>query len=130
VSFRVVILGPPPSVNDSYQIVYHGPRCPTCGRGQPRLGKKNKVETWQDATAWQVKAARPSRWEPGRRVRIKIAVWFNRAGRDADDILKSLLDAIAVGLGVNDSIFLPAFESSEVDRANPRVEVEIENEVR
>ena len=77
--------------------------------------------------AWRTKTARPSGWTPGRRIQIDYRVWFARGGRDADGILKFLLDGIATGLGVNDSTFLFSCLSNEVDKLQPRVEVTIRN---
>ncbi len=45
--------------------------------------------------------------------------------RDADNLLKLSLDAIAAGLGVDDSRFLPRIMSRELDRKNPRIEVRV-----
>lgn len=126
--FRFTILGVPPTVNHSYHIIYTGGRCPACGRGHARLAKAPGVETWQEAVAWQTKAARPSGWMPGRRVRISVTYWMPRAGRDAHNSAKALLDGIAHGLGVDDAGFLLHENSIEVDRANPRLEVTVSNE--
>jgi Holliday junction resolvase RusA-like endonuclease len=126
-SWSVTVPGNPPSVNDTYAIVYQGVRCPACGRGQPRLGKKAHVETWQDSVAWLVKSARPKGWEPARRTRISIEWWTYRAGRDADGPLKACLDGIKVGLGCDDKGFMPTITSNEKDAANPRTVLTIEN---
>ena len=45
--------------------------------------------------------------------------------RDADNLFKLSLDAIADGLGVDDSRFLPRIMSRALDRKNPRIEVRI-----
>jgi len=106
--------------NHGYHIVHVAGHC--------RIAKQPDVETWQIGVAYITRLARPSGWVAGRRVRIEYRVWFARAGRDADGILKFLLDAIAKGLGVNDSTFLFTCLSNEVDKTNPRVEVTIRNE--
>lgn len=126
-TWTVTCEGNPPSINATYQIVYHGPYCPTCRRGQPTLGKKPGVSMWQDGVAWQVKAARPSGWKPARRTRIEIEWWTERAGRDADGPMKALLDAIAKGLGCDDQGFLPAVLSCEKDAKNPRTVIRVTN---
>lgn len=107
-------------VNHGYQIGYVG--------GHPRIIKHRDVEPWQVMVAYQTRLAKPRDWAPGRRVKVLIWIWFNRRGRDADGILKFLLDGVAAGLGVNDSIFLPSVMASEVDHKNPRIHFEIVNE--
>lgn len=130
--FTFVIPGPQPGVNDTYTVVYQGPRCPVCGRGQPRLGKKANVETWQVEVAWRAKIARPSGWKPGRRVVIEVEWYAPRmamkaaeAGHDSDAPAKALLDGIARGLGIDDACFLFRCMANEVDRKNPRTVVRI-----
>jgi Holliday junction resolvase RusA-like endonuclease len=120
VSFTFEIPGVIKGVNHGYHLVYVA--------GHPRIAKVPEVETWQVEVAYRARQAKPSGWLPGRRVRISYAVWFARAGRDADGILKFLLDGIATGLAVNDSIFLSTCVSSEVDKLNPRVVVTVTNE--
>lgn len=118
--FEVVIPGRPPSLNQTYRVVTI--------KGHGRLAKTSVAATWQDEVAWRVRQARPSNWMPGRRIRIAIRWWMNRPGRDADNPQKLLLDGIAHGLGIDDQGFLPCVRSNEVDRANPRTIVLIENE--
>ena len=107
-------------VNHGYHIVYVA--------GHPRIAKVPDVEAWQVEVAYRTRQARPSGWVPARRVRISYSVYYARAGRDADGILKFLLDGIATGLGVNDKNFLFTCVANEVDKDNPRVEVTITNE--
>lgn len=116
--FRFTIAGTVPGVNHTYRIVYVG--------GHARLAKHPEVEAWQTEVAYRTKLARPRGWEPTRRIRITLCIWFKREGRDADGIMKALLDGIAKGLDVDDRHFLPCVTSVEVDRVNPRIEVEIE----
>jgi Holliday junction resolvase RusA-like endonuclease len=115
----VIIEGDPPAWNHSYKIGWI--------RGHPTIVKERSVEVWQDAVAWKVRNARPSGWQPERRVRITVD-WRTTRARDCDAGLKALLDAIAVGLGCNDRIFLATIRSNEVDKENPRTIIEIENE--
>lgn len=129
------IPGPQPGINDTYKIVYQGARCPTCGRGTPRLGKGDRVETWQVEIAWRAKAARPSGWRPARRVVVEVEWYAPRmamrvaeAGHDSDAPAKALLDGIAHGLGIDDSVFLFRCMANEVDRKNPRTVVRIRND--
>jgi len=117
--FTILIPGPQPSVNSTYKVVKIG--------GSMRLAKHAGVEAWQAGVALIVRAGKPKGWMPGRRVRLTIDYWMPRAGRDGDGPLKALQDAVAQGLGINDSICLPCVRSNEVDRANPRTSVLIEN---
>ena len=122
------VAGDPPSLNDTYKIAYMGQRCPACGRGQPRLMKAAGVETWQEAVAWRTKEARPSGWMPARRTIIEIRWFTTRAGRDADNPIKALLDGIKVGLGCDDKGFLPRVLQNEKDARWPRTHVVVTNE--
>jgi Holliday junction resolvase RusA-like endonuclease len=122
--FTFTVPGAPLSINATYKIVQM-----RSGAGMTRrLAKTPEAVAWQLGIVYIVKTARPSGWIPGRRVRINMAFWMNRAGRDADNPQKALLDSIATALGVNDSTFLPCVVSNEVDKTNPRVEVTIRNE--
>lgn len=119
-----IVPGPPPSINSTYKVV----TMKKDGVTTRRLAKTPEAVAWQLGVVYIVKTARPSGWLPGRRVRIDITFWMNRGGRDADNPQKALLDAIATGLGVNDSSFLPCVVSNEIDKNRPRVEVSIRNE--
>lgn len=117
-SFSVEIPGWAPTLNETYRPV------PTA-KGM-RLAKSSEVATWQDTLAWLVRAAKPRDWKPARRVLITIE-WHQARARDCDAGVKAALDAVAVGLGVNDSIFLLSVPVNEIDKANPRSKITIEN---
>ncbi len=117
--FSVVIPGDPPALNATYRVVTI--------KGHGRLAKTSEVTTWQTGTAFLVRAAKPSGWAPSRRVRVEVS-WFTTRKRDADSGIKALLDALAAGLGINDSCFLPTVLSNEVDKASPRTVVTVRNE--
>lgn len=123
--FTVEIPGSPGAINRAYKPIVVGPRCHACGYGKPGLAKNDNVENWQTEVAWRVKSARPRGWMPTRRVVIEMSFWMAREGRDGDGPTKPLLDGIAVGLGVDDRIFLGRVMSNEVDKANPRTVVTI-----
>lgn len=59
---------------------------------------------------------------------IEMRFWMAREGRDGDGPTKPLLDGIAVGLGIDDRVFLGRVMSNEVDKAVPRTELVIRNE--
>lgn len=118
-SWTVIVEGDPPAWNHSYKIGWV--------RGRPSLIKERSVEHWQAAVAYSVRAARPPAWKPGRRVRITVD-WRTSRARDCDAGLKALLDAVAVGLGCDDRLFLATIRTNEVDRAHPRTIIGIANE--
>lgn len=117
--FSITVPGAAPSINASYKIVKVG--------NSMRLAKHSNVEAWQASVALITRLAKPKDWKPSRRVRLVIDYWMPRAGRDADGPQKALQDAVAQGLGINDSICLPCVRSNEVDRTNPRTIVTVEN---
>ena len=117
--WTVMIEGPAPALNSTYRpIVRHG--------GKLGLAKRSGVLAWQDTLSWLVKAARPKGWVPARRVLITIE-WYSPRKRDADAGVKACLDAVAVGLGIDDSCFLLSVPVNEIDRESPRTIVHVEN---
>lgn len=117
--WSVTIPGNPPALNSTYKVVT------IAGKG--RLAKHANVAVWQESVAWLVRQARPKDWQPARRVVIEVQWWTLRK-RDADAGLKALLDGIAVGLGIDDSCFLPSVILNEVDRDNPATIVTVRNQ--
>lgn len=114
-TFSVVIKGQPVSVNHVY-----------ASRGSRRY-KLAGVESYQVAAAALIRLARPKGWLPGRQIIVHYWMWLTSSRMDCSNHLKVIEDAIAAGLGVNDSIFLPQVHAKEVDKANPRIRVMIEN---
>ncbi len=117
--FTVEIEGHAPTLNSTYKVHYGE-------AGNRQFYKDSKVATWQDSLAWLVKAARPKDWKPARRVLITIE-WYQPRKRDCDAGVKACLDAVATGLGVDDSCFLLAVPVNEIDKAAPRTVVHVEN---
>jgi len=92
-----------------------------------RLGKADGVEAYQTGVTYITKTAKPTGWVPGRQIRLRYQFYLNREV-DCDNALKAINDAIALGLGVNDKIFLPCVTSKVIDKkAAPCVVVELEN---
>ena len=118
--WEVVIPGHAPALNKTYKVTYGG-------EGRRHVYKDSKVATWQDTAAWLVRAARPKDWHPSRRVMVTIE-WYQPRKRDCDSGVKAALDAIATGLGVDDSIFLLCVPVNEIDKVNPRTVVRVSNE--
>lgn len=113
-SFSVTIPGQPPSVNHAYATSRAG-----------RVYKVAGVEAYQATAAMLVRLACPSGWMATRRIHVIYRMWLDSSRCDASNALKSLEDAIAHALGVNDSTFLPCVVLKETDKADPRVEVTI-----
>lgn len=117
-TWTVEVPGPAPAINSTYKIVVAG--------GKVRLAKKPEVLVWQQTVAWLVKASRPLGWMPARRVMVTIE-WYSPRKRDVDAGCKAALDAVAMGLGIDDACFLLSVPVNEIDKANPRTIVRIEN---
>jgi Holliday junction resolvase RusA-like endonuclease len=112
-------------VNHLYRIAYR-PR--KNGKGlSPTLVKADNVETYQAGVTYIVRAARPSGWKPGRRIRLLYRYYLTRDA-DCDNLKKAMNDAIAAGLGVNDKVFLATDVLKETVKTDPRVEIEVVNE--
>lgn len=68
-------------------------------------------------------------WKPTSRQKLIMRLWFfwpDERNRDTHNRLKLLLDSLEKILYDNDSYVLPWIIDFEVDRANPRVEIELE----
>jgi hypothetical protein len=124
-SWSFTVEGQPPSLNHMYKIIYV-PRRNGAGL-VASLGKEANVEVYQSGVTYIAKAARPSGWAPGRRVRILYSYYLNRDA-DCDNLKKAMNDAIALAIGCNDKAFLATDVLKETDRRRPRVEVEVINE--
>lgn len=116
VTWSVTIPGQPPSWNHLY----------IRRRGTSGLAKAAGVETFQTNVVYLVRSARPSGWRPEGFVRVNYRLFLKR-DIDADNILKALNDAIARALGTDDRYFLPCVQSKQIDRLNPRIEIDIAN---
>lgn len=115
-SWQVVIPGQPPSVNHMY------------ARGNPRrpVRKTANAEAYQAAATLIVRTTRPSGWAYTEGyIRLMYDLELQR-DMDCDNVLKALNDAIAIGLGVNDKVFLPCVRSKEVGVKHPQVIVTVD----
>lgn len=79
-------------------------------RSRPKL--RLEVAAWQEEVAWTVKTlVAHSRldWSDDLTLVVDIEMRFPDDGmeRDADNYLKSLFDGLEMGLGINDSRFIP-----------------------
>lgn len=121
-SFTFRIDGEPPSWNHSYRDVVIKTKA---GRSYRTRAKTPAATAYQVLTTLMAREAVPPGWEPADQLRISYAFYFSRA-RDADNALKMLNDAIAKGIGVNDSRFLPCVRSKSSGHKAPWVEVTVE----
>jgi len=129
--FQFTIPGQPPSWNQSYR---HRTITLKDAHGQPVLGndlqpkkvsrlyKEQDVKTWQASVEMIARAAKPSGFAPRHQVVVGYQMYLER-GLDADNVMKMLNDAIAKGIGVNDSRFLPVTLHKQSGVKNPRVVV-------
>lgn len=76
--------------------------------GRPRL--RPEVQAWQEELAWQIKSSIAHlNIDLGPQVVVDIQMYFPQDGRthDADNYLKSILDGVEWGTGIDDSNFIP-----------------------
>lgn len=126
-SWKVTIIGQPPTVNHAYEprTAY---RKSASGGLVPytRIGKNSQAEAYQQGAALIVGVAKPSGWRwQGGYLRLVYRFYLARDA-DCDNLLKILNDAIARKIDVNDRWFLPMVMSKRVVKdADARVEVTV-----
>ena len=116
---RITVPGVPPSVNHQYALTRRGPAL--------TREAKRYAETVQ-WYAWEAAKRQGWRCTPkGRQVVVRLwYYWPDRRRRDAHNAHKVLLDAMQGVVYEDDRDVLPQVMAAEVDRANPRVEIEVE----
>ena len=121
-AFRFEIPGQPISWNRAYRIV----RVPhRGGSSHQQLAKTDEGWNYQLVASTIVRRAKPKGWKPTGQVRVRY--WFRlKRAMDASNCLKLLEDAIAIGLDVDDAIFLPCVVSLSSGHKDPGVTIEIE----
>lgn len=121
------IPGQPPSVNNMYTqiILRRGADAPFRS-----VKKDSKVAAYQVTATYITKISRPRGWTvaPGQQLRVYLDFQLARDA-DCDNLMKALLDAIAVALNVNDRTFLPCTRSKTTGSKDPKVTVEIDDGV-
>lgn len=117
----------PPSVNHSHINVRVGRRLM---RVRSEATKQYMTETGWLARKWM----RESGWKvPGRDEKVVMRLWIfwpDRRRRDTDNTLKLLQDSLTGILWEDDRQVLPRVMDYEVDRENPRIEIELEVQCR
>lgn len=131
-SFRILVPGQPPSLNDTYRIVRVRHRD---GSSHQQLAKRKEVETYQVIVSSLVRQAKPADWDPPGQIRIRY--WFRtKRAIDADNTLKAINDAIKIGMGTmvknnkvvpiwDDKLFLPCVQELTNQHSDPHVEIEV-----
>jgi len=119
------VMGQPPSVNNTYTqiILRRGSEAP-----HRSVKKDSNVAAYQVIATYMTKLSKPKGWTatPGQQIRIYLDFQLKRDA-DADNLMKALLDAIAVALNVNDRMFLPCTRSKTTGNKDPKVIVEIDD---
>lgn len=115
-----LVLPLPPSVNSAYRNISINRRVRT-----PATQQYMNAAGWA-ATAW----ARKAGWTlspKGQKVVLRLWYWWpDKARRDTHNREKVLLDALEGVLYEDDCNVLVQEQDYQIDRANPRVEIELE----
>lgn len=128
--FHFTMPGQPPSVNHSYRIVRQGVRDrlgqPVLGKdGTPKrvhtLAKTEEVRHYQQDLTMICRAAKPSAF--GADWVIVTYEFQLRRDIDTDNTLKSINDAVAAALDMNDRRFQPVVLSKLVGVKEPQVRI-------
>ncbi len=124
-TWSVVIEGSPASGNQlgivtKYRRTKSGDRV-----SYPSIQKRDVVEAYQTAAARVIQTARPSGWKwDGGFLRIVFRFSLQRDA-DCDNLQKTISDALAGAIGVNDKYFLPTVVSKTIGVKQPFVELTI-----
>lgn len=101
----------PPSVNHQY----------VHGRG--RVVLTNGGRAYRDGVAWQVRGERGSGVPEEAALGVVAWLYFGGGGGDTDNRAMLLLDAVAMGLGIDDGRFHRVYLERRRDVGWPRAEV-------
>ena len=121
------IPGQPPSVNNMYTqiILRRGAAAP-----YRSVKKDSNVAAYQVGATYMARSSKPKGWKPSPGQQIRVSLDFQlKRDADCDNLMKALLDAIAIALDVNDRVFLPCTRSKVIGTKDPKVIVEIDDEV-
>jgi crossover junction endodeoxyribonuclease RusA len=117
-----LILPLPPSQNHMYRnFTKNGRQMRVIGP----IGMKWIKQAQQEARIW----ATQNRWEQVSRTKLIMRLWFfwpNGRTMDTHNRLKITLDALEGILYENDYYVLPQIIDFQVDKSNPRLEIELE----
>ncbi|MEC4569479.1 RusA family crossover junction endodeoxyribonuclease [Paenibacillus sp. CMAA1739] len=119
---RLILPGLAPSVNHMYQnAMVRGRRM----RIKTEVAERWFADTILRAKVWQ----RGNKWSTATG-KVVVRLWFyfpDKRRRDTHNALKALLDALEdAGMYEDDKMALPQIIDCEIDRKNPRIEIEFE----
>ena len=118
-----LILPIPPSVNHSHKNIRRGNRL-------MRIRSEETQQYMDDAKWMAIDWRNRVKWrKPDAKSKIILRIWIYWADlrrRDADNLGKVLLDSLTGVLYEDDRQVLPRVMDMNVDRRNPRVEIELE----
>ena len=114
-----LILPVPPSVNHSHRNVSMYRRIKTEEAKQFIHDAGWLAKEWAKQTGWIMSML------PQQIIMRVWIYWPDHRKRDADNVIKILQDALSGVLYVDDRVVLPQIHGMEVDKGNPRIEVEI-----
>lgn len=104
----------PPSINATYK------------RGKNSFYKSQEAKDAQEAMAWEARIQYRGKPLTGS-LRLKIAFYWTSSRRDVDSSVKAVCDALQGIIYENDNQIYDLHLSKTVDRAAPRIEIEIES---
>lgn len=116
---RQTIYGLPPSKSNSYKII-------VCG-GFHKLGKTQATKKYEESFFMQC-ALRNANID--KRFKLTIDVYFSSDRPDLDNALKVVLDSLQTAKTIkNDRLCAEIHARKLIDKENPRIEFEIEEQV-
>ena len=92
----------------------------------PRYGHTKECKAAMDEIFWEIKRNYPGKFKyNGNRLKVTLTAYVANLNIDAQNLVDSVSDALEVALGVNDKA-LDITAIREVDKANPRIEIIVE----
>lgn len=123
-----LVLPLPPSVNSLYQNQgRYNPRTRSYQLTGRRILSKEGERLKKEMSKQATEAVKQSNWNidsiGDSFLYMDVVIYFNRKGRDADNIFKALQDSMQGIIFKNDSQLLPRTQKILFDKENPRVEI-------
>lgn len=119
---RLILPGKAPSVNHMYINSFQ--------KGRRMRVLNDDAKAWFEDTTYRAIQWRTSNKWPTANGKVIVRLWFyfpDKRRRDTHNALKALLDALEDGgIYEDDKLALPQIMDYQVDRQNPRIEIEFE----
>lgn len=119
---RLILPGTAPSVNHMYNNAYI--------KGRRMRVLNDDAKAWFEDTTYRAIQWRTSNKWPTANGKVIVRLWFyfpDKRRRDTHNALKALLDALEdARIYEDDKLALPQIMDYQVDRQNPRIEIELE----